>query len=87
MAIYRCIKTKCSKCRSTGTIQLFLNKSDKATYGTVRHHKDKGTFSYCKIGDVEVLKTLLLNKGFSLSTDKAKSGQTGQDSNTKKYDL
>jgi hypothetical protein len=37
--------------------------------------------------DVEVLKTLLLNKGFSLSTDKAKSGQTGQNSNIKKHDL
>ncbi len=53
-------------------------------YARVRHysHIDKESkkpqFTYCKIEDLQTLKTLLLNKGIQLSTDKAKLGQVGQ---------
>jgi hypothetical protein len=86
MVKYKCVKIECPICGNSGSCQLFLNKQNEVRYARVRHysHLDKQTkkpqFTYCKIVDLEALKTLLLNKGFSLSTDNAKSGQTGQDS-------
>jgi hypothetical protein len=42
---------------------------------------------YCKIEDLEALKTLLLNQGISLQIDKAQSGQIGQGQTVKIRDL
>ena len=89
----KCVKLLCPICGNFGSCQMFLNKQGQVRYARVRHysHLDKQTkkpqFTYCKLADLEALKTLLLNKGFSLSTDKAKSGQTGQNFTLKMHDL
>jgi hypothetical protein len=56
---YKCIKTECPECGDTGSLQLFINKSGKITYARVRHHQGKGEFTYCRLKDLEALKTLL----------------------------
>ena len=88
----KCVKAECPECKATGSIQLFLNRNNEVRYARTRHysHIDKTSrkpqFTYCKITDLQALKTLLLNKGISLNTDKAKSGQTGQRPNAKLHD-
>jgi hypothetical protein len=83
---YKCFKIECPVCGNTGSLQLFLNNTGKTTYARVRHHQGKGKYTYCKITDPEALKTLLLNKGISLSTDEAKLGQVGQGVRLKTHD-
>jgi intergrase/recombinase len=94
----KCVKTeKCPICGEAGSCQVFFNKQGKIRYGRVRHCILKGeedfnpnvkyNFRYCKIEDLDALKTLLLNKGISLSTDNANSGQTGQWSTAEIRDL
>jgi len=86
MVKYKCFKLQCPICGNSGSCQLFLNKKNEIRYARVRHysyldsHSKKPQFTYCKITDLEALKTLLSNKGFSLFTDNAKSGQIGQGS-------
>ena len=62
---YKCIKTECPECGILGSCQLFLNREGRVTYARVRHYKGKGKFTYCKITNLQALKTLL-------------SGQVGQ---------
>jgi len=89
----KCIKFECPVCGNSGSCQLFLNKKNQVRYARVRHysHLDKQTrkpqFTYCKVTDLEALKTLLSNKNISLTTDDAESGQVGQKSNAIIHDL
>ena len=48
-------------------------------------HKPQCT--YCKIEDLESLKTLLKTQGISLNTEKVISGQIGQSENKQMHDL
>ena len=59
MVKYKCIKTQCPVCGNTGSLQLFINRQGKVTYARVRHYKGKNKFSYCKIEDMQTLKTSL----------------------------
>ena len=59
MVKYKCIKTQCPICGNTGSLQLFINNTGRITYARVRHSKGSGKFTYCKIEDLEALKTLL----------------------------
>ena len=80
----KCVKAECPSCKLTGSIQLFFNKDGNLRYARTRHfsHLDKDSkkpqFTYCRIEDLDTLKTLLLNKGISLTTDKVTAGQVGQ---------
>ena len=82
----KCVKAECPICKASGSIQLFFNNNLELRYARTRHysHLDKDShkpqFTYCKLEDLEALKTLLLNKGIQLSTSKADSGQLGQTS-------
>ena len=93
MVKYKCYKANCPVCKASGSIQLFMNRNREIRYARTRHysHIDKVTkkpqFTYYRIEDLETLKTLLLNKGISISTDKATSGQLGQTSNAEIHDL
>jgi len=88
----KCVKLQCPVCSKSGSCQLFLNKQNQIRYARVRHysHINKQTrkpqFTYCKLTDLEALKTLLFNKNISLTTDEAKSGQIGQCSTLKLHD-
>ena len=61
----KCVKAECPICKITGSIQLFINKQNEVRYARTRHysHLDKDSkkpqFTYCKIEDLEALKTLL----------------------------
>ncbi len=83
----KCVKVECPVCKASGSIQLFFNNSLELRYDTTRYysHLDKVSrkpqFTYCKLNDLEALKTLLLNNGISLNTDEARNGQVGQWSN------
>ncbi len=61
-------------------------------YARARHHShldkdsNKPQFTYCKIAELPALKTLLLNKGISLNTDKSTAGQVGQANGFAKLD-
>ena len=46
-------------------------------FGLAKDSK-KPQFTYCKLEDLETLKTLLLQQGISLNTDKVTAGQVGQ---------
>ena len=89
----KCVKMQCPICGSAASCQLFLNRDGRIRYARVRHYSHidseshKSQFTYYKLTDLDVLKTLLLNKGISLSTDKATSGQLGQRSNAQIHDL
>jgi hypothetical protein len=74
MVKYKCVKIQCPICGNLGSCQLFLNREGRLTYARVRHYKGKGKFSYCKIADLEALKTLL-------------NGQVGQGQTTNNVDL
>jgi hypothetical protein len=89
---YKCFKAECPICKATGSIQLFINRNNKVRYARTRHysHIDKDSrkpqYTYCKITDLEALKTLLSNKNISLTNDKTASGQTGQHSTPRIHD-
>ena len=79
---YRCFKAECPVCHQSGSIQLFINNKLEVRYARTRHsfiNKDskKQQFTYCRINDLEALKTLLSNKPISLSTS-TPLGQSGQ---------
>ena len=80
-------------CGSSGSCQIFLNREGRIRYVRVRHHSHiykeshKPQFTYCKIENLQALKTLLLNKGISLSTDEVNSCQTGQRPTLRIHDL
>jgi hypothetical protein len=88
----RYVKLEC-KCKKLGLAQVFYNKEGSIRYARVRHfsHNDavtnKPQFTYCKIEDLESLKTLLKTQGINLNTEKATSGQIGQSKNKKANDL
>ena len=87
----KCVKAECPSCRLTGSIQLFLNRSGEVRYARTRHysHIDKDSkkpqFTYCKIEDLEALKTLLFQLGVSLSANNT-AGQVGQAQGLKTLD-
>jgi hypothetical protein len=88
MGRIKCVKMHCPICQIIGTAQLFLNKKSESKYARIRHYKGlnefkKPQFEYHKIEDPKTLKTLLLNKGISLSTDEANSGQISQRSSVR----
>lgn len=79
---YKCFKSDCPVCHQTGSIQLFLNKKYEVRYARTRHSylaKDskKQQFTYCKIENLEVLKTLLSKQLNSLALGTS-LGQVGQ---------
>jgi hypothetical protein len=86
MSVIKCLKLKC-ECGKEGLAQVFLRKDGSISYARVRHysHIDKDShkpqFTYCKITDLEALKTLLLNHGISLSVANGQLGQTNNGSN------
>ena len=88
----KCVKLQCPICGNSGSTQLFLNRINQVRYARVRHYSHinkvskKPQFSYCKIENLEALKTLLSNKGISLNTDKPKSGQIGQKATDRIHD-
>jgi hypothetical protein len=79
----KCLKAECPICKTTGSIQLFFNRDGMLCYARTRHfsHTDKDSkkpqFTYCKIQDLNALKTLLSDKSISLNTDKVTAGQVG----------
>ena len=83
MVKYKCIKAECPICHCTGAIQLFLNNSGIVRYARTKHysHTDKVSkkpqFTYCKIEDLDALKTLLSDRLIH-STGKVTAGQDGQ---------
>jgi hypothetical protein len=92
MGRIKCLKLKC-ECGKEGLAQVFLRKDGSISYARTRHfsHTDKVShkpqFTYCKMEDLDALKTLLLNQGVSLSVDMAKSGKIGQGQTDKNHDL
>ena len=76
-----------------GLAQVFLSKKAAIRYARVKHfsHNDaishKPQFIYCRIDDLDSLKTLLKTQGISLTTEKAFSGQISQSENKEKRDL
>jgi hypothetical protein len=63
MVKYKCFKTECPECGNSGSLQLFFNREGKVTYARVRHYIGMGKFTYCKVEDLEQLKTLLDGQG------------------------
>ena len=92
MARIKCLKLNCN-CGKKGLAQVFLRKDGSISYARVRHfsHTDKVShkpqFTYCKITDLDALKTLLLKQDISLSIDRAEMGQMGQGQTDKNHDL
>jgi hypothetical protein len=88
-----CRKLECSVCHKVGLAQFFLNRNEEVKYARTRHysHIDKDSkkpqFTYCKLENLEALKTLLLNQGIPLSVGKSESGQVGQCQTAKIHDL
>ncbi len=84
MVNYRCVKAECTVCKNVGSIPLFINRSGQVRYARTRHfsHTDKTTkkpqFTYCRIQDLDALKTLLPQQGISLNTGMVTAGQVGQ---------
>ena len=79
----KCVKEECPNCKQTGSIQLFMNRDGEVRYARVRHysHLDKDSkkpqFTYCKVEDLQALKTLLSKQSIPLTTDKG-NGSIGQ---------
>jgi hypothetical protein len=92
MGRIKCLKLKC-KCGKEGLAQVFLRKDGSISYARTRHfsHTDKVShkpqFTYCKITDLDALKTLLLKQDISLSIDRAEVGQIGQGQTENNHDL
>jgi hypothetical protein len=69
----------------TGLAPLFLNREGNIKYARIRHyaHIDTAThkpqFTYCKIEDIESLKTLLKTQAISLTTEKVERSQIGHE--------
>jgi hypothetical protein len=88
----KCIKAECPVCKTVGSIQLFFNKDGNLGHAGTRHfsHTDKDSkkqqFTYCKLQDLEELKTLLKSQSISLSIGKA-DGSIGQSQNGNIHDL
>ena len=88
MGRIKCLKFECPICHKEGLAQLFLRKDGSISYARIRHysHRDKVThkpqFTYCKIEDLEALKTLLSQQNISLSS----IGQDGQVQNINTLD-
>jgi hypothetical protein len=80
----KCIKAECPICKTTGSIQLFMNNNLEVRYARTRHysHQDKVSkkpqFTYCRIENLLSLKTLLPQQSTSLNTEKTTAGQVGQ---------
>lgn len=79
---YKCFKSECPVCHNLGSIQLFLNNKLEVRYARSRHYsfiKDskKQQFTYCRIENLEGLKTLLSQQIDSLTAN-TPLGQTGQ---------
>jgi hypothetical protein len=72
--------------RSTEIQPIVLPCRSNHHYARVRHFKGKGKFIYCKIEDIDALKTLLKSQGISLNTEKA-IGQLGQSKAVSNNDL
>ena len=87
----KCVKAECPICKVVGSIQLFSDKQGNIKYARCRHfsHTDKVShkpqFTYCKIEDLEAVKTLLLNQGISVSADRG-IGQLGQSQGFESHD-
>ena len=67
-------------CHVVGSAQMFLNKNNQVRYCRVRHYVGldefgKPQFTYHKVIDLGVLKTLYENQGFHFKTV---AGQVGQ---------
>ena len=83
----KCVKLQCLTCGKSGSTQLFLNKLNQIRYARTRHysHIDKDSrkpqFTYHKIENLDLLKTLLSNQGIQLNKNKTNCGQTGQVNN------
>ena len=83
----KCVKLQCPICNKQGSCQLFLNRLGQIRYARIRHYSHinktskKPQFTYCKIEDLEALKTLLSNKNIQLNTNKTNNGQSGHQSN------
>ena len=86
MGRIKCLKLKC-ECGREGLAQVFLRKDGNISYARTRHYSHidtvtkKPQFTYCKLEDLEALKTLLLNRGISLSVANGQLGQTNNGSN------
>jgi hypothetical protein len=89
----KCVKAECPVCKASGSIQLFINRNREVRYARTRHYSHinkvskKPQFTYCKILDLQALKTLLSQQGISLQTVKADNGQICQKSTTQYHDL
>jgi hypothetical protein len=92
MGKIKCLKAECPICKITGSIQLFLNRHGEIKCARTRHYSHLDTqshktqFTYCRLENVEGLKTLICQRGISLSVDKAESSHLGQTSNTEIHD-
>jgi hypothetical protein len=81
---YKCFKSECPVCHNVGSIQLFLNKKLEVRYARTRHYNNinkdsrKPQFTYCKIENLEGLKTLLFQQLNTLSAACTAPGQVGQ---------
>jgi hypothetical protein len=92
MGKIKCLKLECPQCHNIGLAQIFLRKDSTVKYARTRHysHIDKESkkpqFTYCKIEDLEALKTLLSDKGISLNTEQTTAGQVGQSQGVENLD-
>ena len=83
----KCFKAECPVCKASGSIQLFFNSSLELRYARTRHysHTDKDShkpkFTYCKLEDLEALKTMLSQQGISNFADNGQMGQANNGSN------
>ena len=80
MVKIKCVKLECPVCHVVGSAQLFLNKNNQVRYCRVRHYIGlnefrKPQFTYHKINDLLLLKTLYENQGYQFKTV---AGQVGQ---------
>ena len=79
---YKCFKAECPVCHKTGSIQLFLNKKLEVRYARTRHtyrakDSSKLQYSYCRVNNLDGLKTLLSKQLNSLALSTT-PGHTGQ---------
>ena len=68
-------------CHVVGSAQVFFNKNDEVRYCRVRHYVGldefrKPQFTYHKVIDLGVLKTLYENQGYQFKTAKVLDGST-----------
>ena len=80
MTKIKCVKLEYLVCHVVGSAQLFLNKKNEVRYCRVRHYVGlnefrKPRFTYHKVNDLGVLKTLYENQGFHFQTVAGLVGQ------------